>query len=79
MGIRLNFLLSIVALVIAIVGCVIAVRLLFFQPPPLGEEKISAMIEEKTKDYITKDKTTEIVKKLLGEFKETLVEKQGLE
>jgi len=75
----MNFVLSIVALVIAIVGCVVAVRLLFFQPLPLGEEKISAMIEEKTKGYITEGKATEIVEQLLGEFKETLVEKQGLE
>ena len=61
MGVKLNFVLSIVALVIAIVGCVLAVRVSFFGPAPLSEEKISAMIEEKTKTYITEEKVKEIV------------------
>ncbi|MEA1965166.1 MAG: YbhB/YbcL family Raf kinase inhibitor-like protein, partial [Candidatus Aerophobetes bacterium] len=43
MGTKANFVLSIVALVIAIVGCVLAVRVSFFQPAPLSEEKIEKL------------------------------------
>jgi 16S rRNA A1518/A1519 N6-dimethyltransferase RsmA/KsgA/DIM1 with predicted DNA glycosylase/AP lyase activity len=61
MGAKMNFVLSIVTLVIAIVGCVLAVRLSFFGPAPLSEDKVAAMIEEKTKTYVTEEKVKEIV------------------
>jgi len=61
MGVKMNLVFSIVALVIAIVGCVLAVRLSFFGPAPLSEEKVLALIEEKTKTYITEEKVKEIV------------------
>ncbi|GAI09095.1 unnamed protein product [marine sediment metagenome] len=51
MGVKMNFVLSIVALIIAIVGCVLAVRLSFFQPAPLSEEK--------SKTYVTEGKEEE--------------------
>jgi len=60
MGAKMNFVLSIVALVIAIVGCVLAVRLTL-QPAPLSEEKAITLIEEKTKTYVTEEKVKEIV------------------
>ncbi len=60
MGVKMNLTLSIVALVIAIVGCVLAVRLTL-QPAPLSEEKAAALIEEKTKTYVTEEKVKEIV------------------
>ena len=69
MGVKMNFVLSIVALVIAIVGCVLAVRLSFFQPTPLSEEKVTAMIEEKTKAYITEEKVMEIVEGAIAALK----------
>ena len=60
MGAKMNFVLSIVALVIAIVGCVLAVRLTL-QPALLSEEKVITLIEEKTKTYVTEEKVKEIV------------------
>lgn len=61
MGVKMNLVLSIVALVIAIVGCALAVRLSFFQPAPLSEEKVTAIIEEKTRIYVTEEKVKKIV------------------
>lgn len=61
MGAKMNFGLSIAALVIAIVGCLLAVRLSFFKLVPVNEEKVTAMIEEKTKTYVTEEKVKEIV------------------
>lgn len=69
MGVKMNFVFSIVALVIAIVGCVLAVRLFFFQPAPLSEEKVTAMIEEKTKTYVTEEKVKEIVEGAIATLK----------
>lgn len=69
MGVKLNFVLSIVALVIAIVGCVLAIRLSFFQPAPLSEEKVTALIEEKTKIYVTEEKVKEIVEGAIAALK----------
>jgi|GEM_PF-2866986 len=69
MGVKMNFVLPIVALVIAIVACVLAVRLSFFQPAPLSEEKVSVMIEEKTKTYITEEKVKEIVEGVIAALK----------
>jgi len=60
MGAKMNCGLSIVALVIAIVGCVLAVRLTL-QPAPLSEEKAITLIDEKTKTYVTEEKVEEIV------------------
>ncbi len=70
----MNLVLSIVALVIAIVGCVLAVRLSFFGPAPLSEEKVLALIEEKTKIYITKEKVKEIVEGAITTLKPALPE-----
>ena len=69
MGVKMNFVLPIVALVIAIVGCALAARLSFFQPAPLSEEKVSALIEEKTKTYITEEKVKEIVEGAIAALK----------
>lgn len=74
MGVKMNFVLPIVALVIAIVGCVLAVRLSFFQPAPLSEEKVSVMIEEKTKTYITEEKVKEIVEGAIAALKPAVPE-----
>jgi len=60
MGVKMNFGLSTVALVIAIVGCVLAVRLTL-QPAPLSEEKAITLIDEKTKTYVTEEEVGEIV------------------
>ena len=60
MGVKTNYVLSIVALVIAIVGCLLAVRLTL-QPAPLSEEKVSAVVEDKTKTFVTEEKVKEIV------------------
>jgi len=73
-GVKMNFVLSIVALVIAIVGCVLAVRLSFFGPAPLTEEKALALIEEKTKTYITEEKVKEIVEGAITTLKPALPE-----
>ncbi|MEA1963775.1 MAG: YbhB/YbcL family Raf kinase inhibitor-like protein [Candidatus Aerophobetes bacterium] len=59
MGVKANFVLSMVALVVAIVGCVLAVRVSFFQPAPLSEKKVTAMIEEKTEKLSFRIKTLE--------------------
>ena len=74
MGVKMNFVLSIVALVIAIVGCVLALRLSFFQPTPLSKEKVTAMIEEKTKTYVTEDKVKEIVEGAIAALKPAVPE-----
>ena len=68
MGVRMNFVLSVVALVIAIVGCLLAVRLTL-QPAPLGEEKVSAVVEEKTKTFVTEEKVKEIVEGAVATLK----------
>ncbi len=60
MGVRMNLVLSIVALVIAIIGCLLAVRLTL-QPAPLSEEKVSTVVEDKTKIFVTEEKVKEIV------------------
>ena len=69
MRVKMNFVLPIIALVIAIVGCVLVVRLSFFQAAPLSEEKVSALIEEKTKTYITEEKVKEIVEGAIAALK----------
>jgi len=69
MGVKMNFVLSIVALVIAIVGCVLAVRVSFLGLAPLSEEKVLALIEEKTKTYITEEKAKEIVEGAVAALK----------
>ncbi len=62
MGVKINGVLSIVALAVAIVGCVLAARFTFFQAAHLSEENVSALIEEKTKTYVTEEKVKKIVK-----------------
>ncbi|MBA7492453.1 hypothetical protein ES702_03003 [subsurface metagenome] len=74
MGVKMNFVLSIVALVIAIVGCVLAVRVSFLGPAPLSEEKVLALIEEKTKTYVTEEKVKEIVEETIATLKPALPE-----
>lgn len=69
MGLKMNFVLSIVALVIAIVACVLAVQLFFFRAAPLSEEKVSVMIEEKTKTYVTEEKVKGIVEEAIAALK----------
>ena len=68
-GVKMNFVLSLVALVIAVVACVLAVQLVFFQPAPLSEKRISAMVEEKTKTYITEERAREIVEGAIAVLK----------
>ncbi len=47
----------------------LVVRLSFSQPAPLSEEKVSALIEEKTKTYITEEKVKEIVEGAIAALK----------
>lgn len=68
MGVKMNFVLYIVALVIAIVGCVLAVRLTL-QPAALSEEKAITLIDEKTKTYVTEEKVKEIVEGAIATLK----------
>ena len=68
MGVRMNFVVSVVALVIAVVGCLLAVRLTL-QPAPLSEEKVSAVVEEKTKTFVTEEKVKEIVEGAVATLK----------
>ena len=68
MGAKMNFGLSIVALVIALVGCVLAVRLTL-QPAPLSEEKAITLIDEKTETYVTEEKIEEIVEEAIAALK----------
>jgi len=70
MGARMNFVLSIVALVIAVVGCLLAVRLTL-QPAPLSEEKVSAIVEEKTNTFVIEEKVKEIVEGAVATLKPT--------
>lgn len=76
MGLKMNFVLSIAGLVIAIVGCVLIVRLSFSQQAGLSEQKISAMIEEKTKTYVTEEKVKEIIKEAIAALKPTTSKKE---
>jgi len=68
MGAKMNCGLSIVALVIAIVGCVLAVRLTL-QPAPLSEEKAITLIDEKTETYVTEEEVEEIVEEAITALK----------
>ena len=68
MGVKMNFVLSIVALVIAIVGCVLAVRLSFFQPAALTEEKVTAIIETSIENRVTEERVLEIIKEKIAEI-----------
>ena len=73
MGAKMNSGFSIVALVIAIVGCVLAVRLTL-QPAPLSEEKAITLIDEKTTTYVTEEKVEEIVEEAIAALKPTASE-----
>lgn len=68
MGAKMNSGLSIVALIIAIVGCVLAVRLTL-QPAPLSEEKAITLIDEKTEIYVTEEEVEEIVEEAITALK----------
>ena len=70
MGARMNFVVSVVALVIAIVGCLLAVRLTL-QPAPLSAEKVSAIVEERTRTLVTEEKVKEIVEGAVATLKPT--------
>jgi len=59
MGVKINLILSIVYLAIAVVGCVLAVWLFFFRPAPLTKEKVSAMIDKKIEKLSFQVKTLE--------------------
>ncbi len=69
MGMKVNFVVSIVALVIAIVGCALAVRLSFFQLAPISKEQVTAMVEEKIKPYVSEEKIKEIVEGVIATLK----------
>lgn len=75
MGVKINFVFSIVALAVAIVGCVLAARLTFFQPAHLSEENVTALIEEETKTYVTEEKVKKIVEGVMTALKPTVPEK----
>ncbi|UCG94593.1 MAG: hypothetical protein JSW13_02215 [Candidatus Aerophobus sp.] len=79
MGVKMNFVLSIVALVIAIVGCVLAVRVSFFQPALLSEEKVIAMIETSMKNRVTEERVLEIIKEKIAEIKPLAPEEKAPE
>ncbi len=69
MKVKTNFVLPIVAVVIAIVGCILAIRVSFFQPAPVSEERLSAMIEEKTRTYVTEESVKKIVEEAIAALK----------
>jgi len=69
MGVKMNFVFSIVALVIAIVGCALAVRVSFFRPTPLTEEKVKTMIETSIENRVTEERMLEIIKEKIAEIK----------
>lgn len=73
-GTRANFVISIVALIIAVVGCTLAVWMFFFQPAPLTQEKATALIEEKTKPYLTEEKVKKIVEEAVAGLKPAAAE-----
>jgi len=75
----MNFVLSIVALVIAIVGCVLAVRVSFFQPVPLSEEKVKTMIETSIENRVTEERVLEIIKEKIAEIKPVAPEEKAPE
>ena len=79
MGAKQNSALPIIALVIAIAGCVIAVRLHFLQATPLSEETILALIEKKTSIYVAEDKVKEMVTKFTDRLGETTAKEEALE
>jgi uncharacterized protein (UPF0179 family) len=59
----------------AIVGCVLAVRLSFFQPAPLSEEKVTAVSEEKTKTYVTEEKVKKVIEGAIAALKPAVPER----
>ena len=75
----MNFVFSIVALVIAIVGCALAVRVSFFQPAPLSEEKVTAMIETSIENRVTEERVLEIIKEKIAEVKPVAPEEKAPE
>lgn len=79
MGVKMNFVLSIVALVIAIVGCVLAVRVSFFRPTPLTEEKVKTMIETSIENRVTEERVLEIIKEKIAEIKPVAPEEKAPE
>ena len=79
MGVKMNFVFSIVALVIAIVGCALAVRVSFFQPAPLSEEKVTAMIETSIENRVTEERVLEIIKEKIAEVKPVAPEEKAPE
>lgn len=79
MEVKMNFVLSVVALVIAIVGCVLAVRLSFFQPAPLTEEKVTAMIETSIENRVTEERVLEIIKEKIPEITPVVPEEKAPE
>lgn len=79
MEIKMNFVLSVVALVIAIVGCVLALRLSLFQPAPLTEEKVTAMIETSIENRVTEERVLEIIKEKIAEITPVVPEEKAPE
>lgn len=79
MEIKMNFVLSVVALVIAIVGCVLALRLSLFQPAPLTEEKVTAMIETSIENRVTEERVLEIIKEKIPEITPVVPEEKAPE
>lgn len=65
----MNFVLSIPVLVIVGIGFALAVQLFFPQPVPLSEEKVSALVEEKTKICVVEEKVKEIIEGTVAALK----------
>jgi len=69
MGVKANFVLSIPVLVILGIGFALAVQLFLPQPASLSEEKVSALVEEKTKICVVKEKVKEIIEGTVAALK----------
>lgn len=65
----MNFVLSTPVLVIVGIGFALAVQLFLPQPVPLSEEKISALVEEKTKICVVEEKVKEIIEGIVAALK----------
>jgi len=69
MGVKTNFVLSIPVLVIVGIGFALVVQLFLPQPVPLSEEKVSALVEEKTKICVVKEKVKGIIEGAVAALK----------
>ncbi|MBE0478561.1 hypothetical protein IBX65_05505 [Candidatus Aerophobetes bacterium] len=79
MGVKINFIVSILALTIAIFGCILIFRPSFLQPPAVTEEKVAAMIDEKTKTYVSESNVEDMLERVIEEIKQVVIQREDLE